>query len=55
MELSFTERYRGTEFDTGGWVVLIGEPIASRGRAFVLVSGAAALALMTSLLTSGLR
>ena len=38
-EPSFTERYRGTEFETPVQVARPDAPIA-RGRAFVLVSGA---------------
>ena len=34
-EMSFTERYRGTEFETLSEVVTVAEPAISRGRAFV--------------------
>ena len=53
-EMSFTERYRGTEFDNLSGDVVIREPAISRGRAFVLVSGAATLLVAGIYLASGL-
>jgi hypothetical protein len=45
---TFSERYRGTEFDS--WSTLIAEPadqpVMERGRQFVIVSGAAAVCLI---------
>jgi hypothetical protein len=52
-DVSFTERYRGTEFETLGAVVTIREPAMSRGRAFVIVTGSATLGLAGLVLASG--
>ncbi len=52
-EVSFTERYRGTEFETVDSVVTIREPSMSRGRAFVIMSGSATLGLAGIVLASG--
>jgi hypothetical protein len=52
-EISFTERYRGTEFETLDSVVTISEPSMSRGRAFVIMSGSATLGLAGLVLASG--
>ena len=40
---SYAERYRGTEFETVKYTAPAGEPVVSRGRAFVLVTGAATI------------
>jgi hypothetical protein len=52
-EVSFTERYRGTEFDIVGPVMTIHEPSISRGRAFVIMTGSATLGLAGLVLASG--
>lgn len=44
-EVSFTERYRGTEFETPVVMVTLREPVISRGRAFVIASGSATAGL----------
>jgi hypothetical protein len=52
--VSFTERYRGTEYESLSPVVTVHEPAISRGRAFVIVSGAAVFGLTGLVLASGL-
>ena len=52
-EASFTERYRGTEFETVSEVVTVVEPAISRGRAFVCISGAATFGMAALVLASG--
>ena len=48
---SFTERYRGTEFETHFATSRVTrEPIVSRGRAFVLLAGIATSTLLGILL-----
>lgn len=37
---SFVERYRGTEYETPSTVIVVREPLVSRGRSFVLLMGA---------------
>jgi hypothetical protein len=52
--MSFTERYRGTEFETIATVATTHEPSVSRGRTFVLVSGLACITLCAAMvLASG--
>jgi hypothetical protein len=52
---SFTERYRGTEFETAVRVMPHGhEPVMSRGRAFVLASGAAAIGMLGLIVNAAL-
>jgi hypothetical protein len=54
-QASFTERYRGTEFETISTVMpQVREPLMSRGRAFVLVSGTAALGMFGLILNASL-
>jgi hypothetical protein len=43
---SYAERYRGTEFETVKAIPRIDEPAISRGRAFVLITGTAALGFL---------
>ena len=49
---SFTERYRGTEYETPTTVSATREPLMSRGRSLVLVAGAAAVGMTGLLLTA---
>ncbi|HKZ91494.1 MAG TPA: hypothetical protein VJZ50_05095 [Candidatus Limnocylindrales bacterium] len=44
-QVSFAERYRGTEFETLSTALVVREPHISRGRTFVLVTGAATIGL----------
>jgi hypothetical protein len=52
--VSFVERYRGTEYESLSPVVTVHEPAISRGRAFVLISGAATFGMAGLILASGL-
>jgi hypothetical protein len=52
VEVSFTERYRGTEFETLAPVMTMPRSSISRGRAFVIMSGAATLGLAGLILAS---
>ena len=49
---SFVERYRGTEYETPVTVLVVREPLLSRGRSFVLVVGAAAVGIAGVLLAA---
>ena len=52
---SFVERYRGSEFEGPRTAVLATRaPLLSRGRAFVLMSGAAAMGLLGLIASSTL-
>jgi hypothetical protein len=51
-EPSFTERYRGTEYETPTTVRVIREPLMSRGRSALLVAGTAAVGMTGLLLTT---
>jgi hypothetical protein len=53
-EMSFTERYRGTEFETPVAVVTLHQPVISRGRSFVILGGAVTVGLAGLILTVGL-
>jgi hypothetical protein len=51
---SFSERYRGTEYETPTTVSVTREPLMSRGRSLVLVAGTAAVGMTGLLLTAAL-
>ena len=51
-DVSFAERYRGTEYETRSPVLVTHEPPVSRGRSFVIVLGAAALSMTGALLAA---
>jgi hypothetical protein len=51
-EMPFTERYRGTEYETPATVPVTREPLVSRGRTLVLVAGTAAVAMTGLILTA---
>jgi len=51
-DISFSERYRGTEYETPTPVLVADEPLMSRGRSFVLVLGAAALTVSGAVLVA---
>jgi hypothetical protein len=48
-EVSYTERYRGTEYETPSTVRVTREPILSRGRSFVLLASAALCVIAAAL------
>jgi hypothetical protein len=48
---SFSERYRGTEFETISVAPRPREPLMAPGRAFVLLAGAAAIGLIVALMS----
>jgi hypothetical protein len=45
-EMTFTERYRGTEYESMAFVVVAPRVAVARGRVFVIVSAMALLALV---------
>ena len=54
---SFTERYRGTEFETLGTLIVptqAREPLMSRGRLFVMVTGVAAMGMFGLIVNAAL-
>ena len=51
-DVSFVERYRGTEFESPSPVMVARQPVVSRGRSFVLLLGATVLGLLGMLVAT---
>lgn len=49
---SFVERYRGTEYESPTTILVVREPLVSRGRSLVLVMGATVVGVTAVILAA---